>query len=87
MKVKYDEEELELTPRFYDALVEAMCAECEMMAKAKSHNADCWTWGRCEISDLAASNGIAFYFGGEEDQPDDGLGDFAVKKKKGKGND
>ena len=84
MKVKYDEKELELTPRFYDALVEVMRAECEMMTKVESHNADCWTWGRCEVSNLATANGLAFHFGGEVDKPDDGLGDFAVKMKKEK---
>lgn len=69
MKTKYDTEEIEITPRFKAALVELMKAECEMMAKNEPDNAECWTWGHCEIGDLCTYRGLQFQFGGDEDKP------------------
>ncbi len=78
MKAKYDDISVELTPRYVAALIEIMVAECEMMAQQDPGNSDCWTWGRCFVGDLASVNGLDFHYGGDEDKPDDGLGDFAV---------
>lgn len=76
MIAKYDDEQVELTERFVNALIELMQAECEMMAKFDS--AEFWTWGRCTVIDLAISGGTEFSFGGDDDLPSDGLGKFAV---------
>ena len=69
MKAQYDTEEIEITPRFKAALIELMKAECEMMAEHEPERAECWTWGHCEIGDLANSNGLRFQYGGDEDKP------------------
>jgi hypothetical protein len=78
MKAKYDLEPIELTDRFVDALKELMEAECEMMQENEPDDKHCWTWGRCTINDLCHRRGLEFEFGGDEDLPVDGLGDFAV---------
>ncbi len=65
MKAKYDGELIKITPRFRKALEELMAAECEMMALAEPNLAYCWTWGHCEIKDLASQNGLSFTFGGD----------------------
>lgn len=67
---KYDTEEIELTPRFIEAIQELLEAELEMMQQQKQENAECWTWGVCEIGDLADSNGLSFEFGGDDYKPD-----------------
>ncbi len=67
---KYDTEEIELTPRFIEALQEVMIAELEMMGEQDHEDAECWTWGICEIGDLADGRGLSFQFGGDEDKPD-----------------
>ncbi|KKM19827.1 hypothetical protein LCGC14_1651700 [marine sediment metagenome] len=74
-QVKFDDTWTTITERFKNALIEVMRAECEMMEK---YHPDCWSWGRCEIIDLAHINGIHFNFGANEDLPDDNLGQFAV---------
>lgn len=67
MNAKYDTETIKLTPRFIKALEELMAAECEMMAKAEPENAECWTWGKCEVGDLCKQKGLDFTYGGDED--------------------
>ncbi len=69
MKAIYDTKQIEVTPRFKAALIELMKAQCEMMAKNEPENAECWTWGHCEIHDLSHFNGLQFQFGGDEDKP------------------
>lgn len=61
---RYDTEELELTPRYVEALKELMRAEMEMMRLHEPDTADCWTWGICEVGDLASARGLSFEFGG-----------------------
>jgi len=78
MKIKYDQEEVELTARFENALIELMKAECEMMALAEPHMKRCWTWGRCTVGDLAYVKGLSFVYGGDDDKQIDGLGDFGI---------
>lgn len=82
MKVRYDNEEVELTKRFIDSLEENMAAMCEMMVEREPEDANCWFYGRCYISDLASNDGMNFIFGSENDMPDDGLGQFAVLRSK-----
>lgn len=77
MKVKNDETEVGLTPRFIAALIEAMKAECEMMA-AIDGDPKIWAAGRCYIRDLSSSVGITRRFGPRSEFANDGLGDFAV---------
>ena len=67
---KYDKEEIELTPRFIEAIQELLSAELEMMREQQQEDAECWTWGICEISDLSDSNGLSFQFGGDDYKPD-----------------
>lgn len=69
--IKYDTEEIKPTARFTEALKELMRAEMEMMQIAEPETADCWTWGICEVGDLASAKGLRFEFGGEEDKPDE----------------
>ena len=78
MKAKYDQEDIEITTRFDNALIELMQAECEMMQQNEPDHADCWTWGRCRVGDLAYLQGLSCSYGGEEDKPLDGLGDFGI---------
>lgn len=66
---KYDTEELKLTARFEEALKELMRAEMEMMRLHEPEDAECWTWGVCDIDDLASARGLRFEFGGEGDKP------------------
>ena len=68
---KYDTEDLKITGRFIEALKELIWAELEMMRAHDPETADCWTWGICEITDIAMTNGLSFQFGGEEDKPKD----------------
>lgn len=75
---KSDAEEIPLTPRFVAALKELMAAECEMMSLYSPESAPAWTWGRCQISDLAIEGGVVFNYGGSDDRPSDNLGDFGV---------
>ena len=67
---KYDTENLKLTPRFIEAVKELLRAELQMMKDHEPENAECWTWGICEIGDLANARGLQFEFGGEDDKPD-----------------
>jgi len=78
MTFKYDETNIDLTPRVVAALIELMTAKCEMMIKQDSGYADCWVWGRCLVGDLSEQAAFTFIYGGVEDQPDDDLGEFAV---------
>ena len=68
--IKYDTEEIKPTSRYVEAIKELMRAEMEMMKMAEPETADCWTWGICEVGDLATAKGLQFEFGGEEDKPD-----------------
>ena len=77
MKVRYDTEELELTPRMEAALVELMKAQCEMMAEHEPDGAWCWEEGRCYVGDLASSRGLTFCYGAKGDF-DDGRFGFVV---------
>jgi len=70
MKLKADDKEIEMTPRFEAALKELMAAECEMMQKADPENADCWVWGNCGIGDLTCADCLEFEFGGKENKPE-----------------
>lgn len=79
MEAKFDTEAIELSPRFIQALLELMMAECEMMQAREPKLAHHWTWGRCTVNDLASLNGLEFEYGGDEDMPDDGLGRFAAQ--------
>ena len=65
----YDRDPIELTQRFVDALEEVMLAEMEMMRNREPELADCWTWGRCGVQDLAMGQ-VDFEFGGDEDRPE-----------------
>lgn len=70
MKVKYDDVEICLTPRFIAALEELMLAELGMMQEQDKFSPECWTWGICEVGDLASLKALSFEFGGEDDKPD-----------------
>lgn len=78
MLVKYDNAQIELTPRFINAVHELMAAECEMMQINDPVFANYWTWGRCKVNDLASADSLEFEYGGDEDLPEDGYGSFAV---------
>jgi len=78
MKVRYDDQELELAPRVIAALKELMAAECEMMADTDWAYSDCWEWGRCVVGDMSSASPLTFEYGSNEDPHDDGLGNFAV---------
>lgn len=67
---KYDGEYLKLTERYKSALHELILAELEMVREHEPDNADCWTWGYCEVGDIARFNGLGFCFGGDEDKPE-----------------
>ena len=69
MKATYDQRDIKVTPRFKNALIELMKAQCEMMAENEPDFAECWTWGRVEIGDIATYQGLSFEFGGDEDKP------------------
>ncbi len=77
MKVRYDDITIVLTERFKAALREVMASECDMMG-SRGRYSHCWTWGRATVLDLSTKGGIEFEFGGDDDLPDDGLGDFAI---------
>lgn len=68
---KYDMEQIEVTPRFREALEEVMRAEMEMMRRHEPGHSECWVWGKCTIEDLGGSNGLSFEYGAEEDKPSD----------------
>lgn len=78
MEIKFEETKLKMTKRFENALIEVLKAECEMMTKLDWEYADLWTWGRCYVSDLSSCKFLQFQYGEKKDQPDDGLGLFAV---------
>jgi abortive infection bacteriophage resistance protein len=67
--MKYDTETVRPTSRFIEAIKELMRAEMELMILHEPENADCWTWGICEVGDLANIKGLAFEYGGEECKP------------------
>lgn len=67
--IKHDTVKIKPTQRFIHALKELMRAEMEMMREAEPEYADCWTWGVCEVGDLATAKGLQFEYGGEEDKP------------------
>ena len=66
---KYDAKTLVLTDRYKNALHELMAAEIEMMRGYEPDSAECWTWGCCEVGDIADFKALGFFFGGEEDRP------------------
>lgn len=67
MKGKFDTEEILLSENYLKAIEKMIEAELEMMCE--QHDAECWTWGECVISDLAYSRNLSFSFGGDEDRP------------------
>ena len=69
MKIRYDTEEVQCTRRFVESLKEHMRVNMEMMKLHEPEFADCWSWGICEIDDMA-TNGLCFYYGGEDDKPE-----------------
>ena len=70
MKARYDDIEITLEPRYKEALIELGESFIEMMRNQDSEYSDCWTWCEITITDLAISNGVSFYCGGEEDRPE-----------------
>jgi len=78
MKAQYDEELIELTEGFLYAVELLMKEKVTMMKDAVPEYAECWHWGRCKISALASHGGMQFNYGGIDDMPDDGGGQFAV---------
>lgn len=78
--VLYDKEpKIRTTERYQAALIELLRAEVEMMCQHDPDWAETWTWGRVRVVDLANSRGLEFEFGGDEDMPNDGLGQFAIR--------
>lgn len=78
MKVVFDEQEFELSESLESALIQVMNAMCNMMRKVEPDNAKCWTWGRCEVSDLCNTAPFNFTYGGDEDMPEDMKFQFKV---------
>ena len=80
VQVRYDDVDwFPLPPSAEAGLILYMTSVCAAMREHDPENADCWTWGRCYIGDLAQRD-PQFQFGGDEDAPTDGLGDFAVAR-------
>lgn len=73
----YDREPIKMTEEYRVAMERLLVATCNMMKEAEPENAECWTWGRAYVKDLAFDK-IAFRYGGEDDMPNDGHGHFAV---------
>lgn len=74
MKTKWDEQDVETTKAYDDALITVMREMCAMMRKTEGMFPECWQAGRANIVELAHpvfEYGPADYF-------TDGLGDFAV---------
>ena len=71
MKAKYDDITVTVSRAFIAALRDLMQAEMNMMRRAEPRNAECWTWGKCTIRDLASARGLEFEFGGDDDMPPD----------------
>ena len=71
MKAKYDDITVTVSRAFIAALRDLMQAEMNMMRRAEPRNAECWTWGKCTIGDLASVQGLEFEFGGDQDMPQD----------------
>ena len=69
MTAIYETEQIKITPRFKAALIELMKAECAMMVEHQPDSAELWTWGTCELGDLANNDGLRFYYGGDDDKP------------------
>jgi len=80
MSATYDQEPLKLTADYKRALREFMKAHCKMMRINEPQYADCWTWGKATVGDLANKDGLAFEFGGDEDKPK-GRGRWIIKEK------
>ncbi len=71
IKGYYDGEEITITEGYIDALKNLMLEELMMMQKAHPDFADCWSWGKCTVGDLAGMKRLDFEYGGEEDKPED----------------
>ena len=71
MKAKYDDITVTVSRAFIAALRDLMQAKMNMMRRAEPRNAECWTWGKCTIRDLASARGLEFEFGGDDDMPPD----------------
>lgn len=78
MKARYDGDLIELTDGFMYAIELLMKENVAMMKAGDPEYAGCWYWGRCEIRDMSSSGAIRFFYGGIEDMPDDGGGQFAL---------
>jgi len=70
MKAQYDDIEINLTTRYKKALVEVGESFLQMMREQDTGNEDCWTWCEITVGNLAESNGLSFYCGGDDDRPD-----------------
>lgn len=69
MHAKWDDTTVKLTPRYKRAIEDLMAATCEMMREAEPRYAQYWTWGRCEVTNLARTDGLRFTYGGDADRP------------------
>lgn len=78
LATEFDDIPVKITQRYIDALIELMAAEIEMMKLADPDYADCWHWARCHVNNLAYEGALSFSFGGEEDDPEDDMGQFGV---------
>jgi hypothetical protein len=81
MIVRWDEVEFDLPERAVEGLRTYVQSVAEAMACKRGENPECWTWGRCWISDISNARGIEFQWGGDDFPPKDGAGAFAVLSK------
>ena len=65
----YDGKIITITPAYIQALKNLIIEKLLMMREGDAEYADCWTWGECEVGDLASNVGLSFQYGGEEDKP------------------
>lgn len=77
----YDTEPLTLTHGYIAALENLMREEISMMRQHDPELSDCWTWGICEVGDLARMGDLDFEYGGDEDKPQWLTTDVAVVVK------
>lgn len=86
VRVRYDDAGPLLIPPSMEAgLILYMTSFCAAMREHDTEHADCWTWGRCYIGDLALRDPM-FAFGGDRDVPNDGHGAFAVVQRETESN-
>ena len=83
--VHFDDIHAGATPELDKSLCDFMRAVCDIMKGADDAKPDCWTWGRCVVGDLSHAEALSFLYGGDDDHPADGRGDFAVLYARGIG--